>query len=82
MYFDGSFIKVRNINFGYTFPAKTAQKLGLASLRLYASIQQPFIFSNYRSKENGVDPETSNGNVDNNVTPATSVSTFGLNIKF
>ena len=82
MYYDGSFIKVRNINVGYTFPAKTAQKLGLSSLRLYASIQQPFIFSNYRSKENGVDPETSNGNVENSVTPATSVSTFGLNIKF
>ncbi len=82
MYYDGSFIKVRNINVGYTFPAKTAQKLGLSSLRLFASIQQPFIFSNYRSKENGVDPETSNGNVENSVTPATSVSTFGLNIKF
>ncbi|MHA8079812.1 SusC/RagA family TonB-linked outer membrane protein [Aquirufa regiilacus] len=82
MYFDGSFIKVRNINVGYTFPVKTAQKLGLSSLRVYASIQQPFIFSKYRSKENGVDPETSNGNVDNNVTPATQVSTFGLNIKF
>jgi TonB-linked SusC/RagA family outer membrane protein len=82
MYFDGSFIKVRNINVGYTFPAKTAQKLGLSSLRVYASIQQPFIFSKYRSKENGVDPETSNGNIDNNVTPATQVSTFGLNIKF
>jgi len=81
-YFDGSFIKVRNINFGYTFPAKTAAKLGLNSLRLYASIQQPFIFSEYRSKWNGVDPETANGNVDNNVTPATSVTTFGLNIKF
>jgi TonB-linked SusC/RagA family outer membrane protein len=81
-YFDGSFIKVRNINFGYTFPAKSAAKLGLSSLRLYASIQQPFIFSEYRSKWNGVDPETANGNVDNNVTPATSVTTFGLNIKF
>ena len=82
MYFDGSFIKVRNINVGYTFPAKTAAKLGLSSLRVYASIQQPFIFSKYRSKENGVDPETSNGNVNNDVTPATQVSTFGLNIKF
>ncbi|TBH73692.1 TonB-dependent receptor [Aquirufa nivalisilvae] len=82
MYFDGSFIKVRNINIGYTFPAKTAQKLGLQSLRLYASIQQPFIFSKYRSKENGVDPESADGNVNNNVTPATSVTTVGLNIKF
>lgn len=81
-YFDGSFIKVRNINLGYTFPAKVANKLGLSSLRVYASIQQPFIFSKYRSKDNGVDPETSNGNVENNVTPAVSVSTFGLNIKF
>jgi len=81
-YFDGSFIKVRNINFGYTFPAKSAAKLGLSSLRLYASIQQPFIFSEYRSKWNGVDPETANGNFENNVTPATSVTTFGLNIKF
>lgn len=81
-YFDGSFIKVRNINFGYTFSAQSAAKLGLSSLRLYASIQQPFIFSEYRSKWNGVDPETANGNVDNNVTPATSVTTFGLNIKF
>jgi len=81
-YFDGSFIKVRNINIGYSFPAKTAAKLGLSSLRVYASIQQPFIFSDYRSKQNGVDPETSNGNVNNDVTPATSVSTFGLNIKF
>ena len=34
------------------------------------------------SVDNGVDPESSNGNVENNVTPATSVSTFGLNIKF
>ena len=82
MYFDGSFIKVRNINVGYTFPAKTANKLGLSSLRVYASIQQPFIFSKYRSKENGVDPETSNGNVNNDVTPATQVTTFGLNLKF
>jgi len=82
MYFDGSFIKVRNINIGYTFPAKTAQKLGLSSLRVYASIQQPFIFSKYRSVDNGIDPETSNGNVNNDVTPATQVSTFGLNIKF
>jgi len=81
-YFDGSFIKVRNINLGYTFPAKVANKLGLSSLRVYASIQQPFIFSKYRSKDNGVDPESSNGNVENNVTPAVSVSTFGLNIKF
>ncbi|QMW00457.1 SusC/RagA family TonB-linked outer membrane protein [Spirosoma foliorum] len=82
IYFDGSFVKVRNINFGYTFPASVASKLHLQSLRLFTSIQQPFIFSSYRSKYNGVDPETSDGTVSNGVTPATRVTTFGLNVKF
>ncbi len=82
IYFDGSFVKVRNINFGYTFPAAVSQKLHLQSLRLFTSIQQPFIFSSYRSKYNGVDPETSNGSIGNSITPATRVATFGLNVKF
>ena len=82
IYFDGSFVKVRNINFGYTFPASITSKLRMQSLRLFASIQQPFIFSSYRSKYNGVDPETSDGTVSNGVTPATRVTTFGLNVKF
>ncbi len=80
--FDGSFVKVRNINFGYTFPSKVSQKLGIESLRLFTSIQQPFIWSTYRSKYNGADPETQNNKVDRNTTPATSVATFGLNVKF
>jgi TonB-linked SusC/RagA family outer membrane protein len=83
-YFDGSFVKVRNINFGYTFPASITSKLRMQSLRIFASIQQPFIFSSYRSKYNGVDPETSatDGVVSNGVVPATRVTTFGLNVKF
>ena len=82
IYFDGTFVKVRNINFGYTFPASITSKLHLQSLRLFTSIQQPFIFSSYRSKYNGVDPETSDGTVSNGVVPATRVTTFGLNVKF
>ena len=84
IYFDGTFVKVRNINFGYTFPASITSKLRMQSLRLFASIQQPFIFSSYRSKYNGVDPETSasDGVVSNGVVPATRVTTFGLNVKF
>jgi TonB-linked SusC/RagA family outer membrane protein len=82
IYFDGSFVKVRNINAGYTFSPKFTQKLGIESLRLFASIQQPFIFSKYRSKYNGIDPESADGNVNNDVTPATRVSTFGINVKF
>lgn len=89
IYFDGTFIKLRNVNFGYTFPQSVAKKLGMESLRLFSSIQQPKIWSEYRSKYNGIDPEatiTSSGtgttNVGSGVTPATSVTTVGLNIRF
>jgi len=43
-YFDGTFIKVRNINIGYTFDEAAAKKIGMSSLRLYSSIQNPFYF--------------------------------------
>ena len=82
IYYDGSFIKLRNINFGYTFAPTFAKKLGMESLRLFSSIQQPFIWSSYRSKYNGVDPETSGTTVNSDVTPATRIVTLGLNVKF
>lgn len=82
IYFDGSFIKLRNINFGYTFNSTVAKKLGMESLRIFSSIQQPFIWSSFISKYNGVDPETSGTSVNNGITPATKVFTVGINAKF
>jgi TonB-linked SusC/RagA family outer membrane protein len=80
--FDGSFVKLRNINIGYSLPSSMTKKLGIESLRLFTSIQQPFIWSSYRSQYNGVDPETQTNTVERNVTPATKVMTLGLNVKF
>jgi hypothetical protein len=89
IYFDGSFIKLRNVNFGYTFPVSITKKLRAESVRVFSSIQQPFIWSEFRSKYNGVDPEatiTSSATgitaVNNGITPATRVITFGFNFKF
>ncbi|AWV99262.1 SusC/RagA family TonB-linked outer membrane protein [Arcticibacterium luteifluviistationis] len=81
--FDGSFVKVRNINLGYNFAEAAAKKLGMQSLRLYTSIQQPFIFSSFISKYSGSDPETDfDASLSGNVTPSTWSATFGLNVKF
>ena len=84
LYFDGSFVKIRNINFGYTLPSNLTQKLGIESLRIFSSIQQPKIWSEYRDKYNGVDPETNEGasTGGRGVTPATRVMTVGVNVKF
>lgn len=89
-YFDGTFIKVRNINLGYTFNDVALKKIGFSSLRLYTSIQNPFIFSNYRSEHKGIDPETfidgeqgvESGAITANVTPPVVQYTFGVNVKF
>ncbi|QKZ12418.1 SusC/RagA family TonB-linked outer membrane protein [Spirosoma sp. KUDC1026] len=81
LYFDGTFVKIRNINFGYNVPSKFTQKLKISSLRLFASVQQPFIFSTYRSKYKGIDSET-DGDVNADQSPAVRQTTFGINLKF
>lgn len=89
-YFDGSFIKVRNINIGYNVPSEYASKLKMDGLRIFASIQQPFIFSEYITKYKGMDPETfvdgeqgvGGGDINANIAPATKIFTIGLNVKF
>jgi hypothetical protein len=82
IYFDGSFVKLRNVSLGYTLPTALTQKLGVESVRLFTSLQQPYIWSSYRSKYNGIDPETSGQSVSRDVTPATKITTVGLNVKF
>lgn len=88
--FDGTFVKVRNINFGYNFSSDIAKKIGLTSLRLYSSIQNPFIFSEYRKVHKGIDPETfidgeqgvEGGVINANIAPPVVQYTFGINAKF
>jgi TonB-linked SusC/RagA family outer membrane protein len=92
IYYDGSFVKLRNINLGYSFSNAIASKLRMESLRVFTSIQQPKIWAKYISKYNGVDPEVSitndsggsslGNNIGGGVTPATKVITIGLNAKF
>lgn len=89
-YFDGTFIKVRNINFGYSFGDNVAKKIGLNSLRVYSSIQNPFIFSEYRRVHKGIDPETfidgeqgvEGGVINANIAPPVVQYTFGISAKF
>lgn len=89
-YFDGTFLKVRNINIGYSVPQPLAAKLKMESLRIYSSIQQPFIFSEYRTRHAGIDPETfidgeqgvEGGVINSNISPAVTQITFGINARF
>ena len=58
-YFDGSYLKVRTITLGYNFEHNNWFKgSGVDRLRVYGTVQNPFVmFSSYH-KESGMDPET------------------------
>ena len=80
---DGSFIKLKTFNLGYTLPVDLAKKLTVTKLRVYVSSQNLFTITGYK----GLDPEigiqggnaTQNG-IDNGAYPSSRFFTFGLNV--
>jgi TonB-linked SusC/RagA family outer membrane protein len=58
-YFDASYLKIRAITLGYNFHNLRAVKdFGISNLRLYATIQNPFVLFSPFNDESGLDPET------------------------
>lgn len=54
----GDFVKVKSITLGYNLPKSACDKMFLNDLRLYFSVQNPFMITSY----NGLDPESTLGN--------------------
>jgi TonB-linked SusC/RagA family outer membrane protein len=50
---DGSFLRINNITLGYTVPAKLLKKINVSNFRVYATVNNLAIFTNY----SGYDPE-------------------------
>ena len=50
---DGSFLRIKDIQFGYTLSKKLCTKLGLGSVRVYANASNVYCFTAYK----GRDPE-------------------------
>jgi TonB-linked SusC/RagA family outer membrane protein len=44
---DGSYVRIRNIGLGYTFPTQLIKRARLSSARMYLSVQNAFNFTNY-----------------------------------
>jgi len=80
---NGSFLKLKTLNIGYTLPASFSRKLTITKLRVYASTQNLFTITSYK----GLDPEigTQGGNatqngIDNGAYPSSRFFTVGLNV--
>lgn len=55
---DGSFLRIKTVTLGYTFPSKWLRKMKIQSLRVYLTAENLFTFTNY----SGPDPEVSTRN--------------------
>lgn len=82
---DGSYLRIKNISLGYTFPQKWTRKWHIENLRVYMNIQNAFTFTKYK----GYDPEVGAYNynvllrgVDYARYPSQRIYTVGLNLSF
>lgn len=68
-YFDASYLKIRTITLGYNFKQEFFKKLGVTSMRFYATVTNPFVFFSPYHDESGMDPESNSmGNENQAVT--------------
>lgn len=76
---DASYLRLKNITFGYTLPGTMTKRIGIESVRVYFSGDNLFTATKYP----GLDPERP-FNQDNNFVqyPQNKVYSFGLNVKF
>ncbi|MGG9964213.1 SusC/RagA family TonB-linked outer membrane protein [Ferruginibacter sp. SUN106] len=77
---DGSFVKIKNIQLGYTFPSSVTKKI-LSRLRIYAQVKNAYTFTKY----SGFDPEIPGGildtGVDRGAYPQARTYALGIDIK-
>ena len=98
-YFNAGYLKFRAITLGYNFDKlKAIKDLGISRLRLYATVQNPFVLFSPYNKESGLDPETNSWSNENTAvgysfgshrmpivgynTPSTRNFIFGVNVTF
>lgn len=77
---DASFLRVKNVQLGYTLPEAISKKAGLRNVRIYVSGQNLFSFNSFYK---GWDPENEIGTGDHpSYYPINSIYSFGFNFKF
>ncbi len=74
---DGSFLRLKNLQLGYTLPSNISQRVGLDNVRVYGNGQNLLTFTDYT----GYDPETTQTGQFVGY-PNTKIVSVGLQVKF
>ncbi|MGY5850039.1 SusC/RagA family TonB-linked outer membrane protein [Salegentibacter sp. F14] len=80
---DASYVRIQNIQLGYTLPEDFVSSVGIQSLRFYAAVNNLYTFTDYK----GFDPAASTGapiggGIDFGFYPVPRIYMAGLNLKF
>jgi hypothetical protein len=80
---DASYLRIQNIQLGYTIPARLSKVIYMDKIRLYTGVSNLYTFTNYT----GFDPAASSGEpigsgIDYGFYPAARTYNFGLNLNF
>ena len=80
---DASFLRIQNIQVGYTFDQYMIEEIGMEKVRVYISANNVHTFTNYQ----GYDPSASSGSpigagIDKGFYPVAATYMLGLNLKF
>ena len=75
--YEHEFLRIKNVNLGYTLPKSWTNKLGIANAKIYYTGENLFTFD---SLPFNADPESPSGNLD--VYPISRSHSFGINVTF
>jgi len=80
---DASYIRIQNVQLGYTLSPTVSEKIGVSKFRIYTGVNNLYTFTKYK----GYDPGASNGapiggGIDYGFYPIPRTYLFGLNINF
>lgn len=79
---DASFLKIKDLQLGYTFPISMIKKAKISRLRIYAQVKNAYTFTKY----SGYDPEIAGGifetGIDRGIYPQARTWSMGIDLKF
>ena len=82
---DGSFIRINNITLGYSLPRSVLQKLKVARIRIYGTVNNVAVLTHYTGYDPEVNTRTSTPltpGVDYSAYPRSRTFIFGTNVTF
>ena len=89
---DASYVRVKNIQLGYTFPASSLTGVGLSSFRIYIQGQNMFTFTGYDNLDPALPAISTNGSagnrsdqaqgIDRGTYPTNKIISIGINASF